>query len=193
MNKHLLYGLPVLLLAACGETPERYRDIHQLELPPELPIEHTHQQAAVGADDLKPKVSALTGLMVFEEVAGKPVLTFKTRRERAWEMVATALRIDDINVIDKNRDLLLFQVRYDPDIDGKQVGFVASLFNNDYPEAEYTIKLKEEVAGVLVEVAPNQANELDSSEDGSAELVRLLHRTINDKIINRDDSKSRGD
>ncbi len=193
MNKHLLYGLPVLLLAACGETPERYRDIHQLELPPELPIEHTHQQAAVGADDLKPKVSALTGLMVFEEVAGKPVLTFKTRRERAWEMVATALRIDDINVIDKNRDLLLFQVRYDPDIDGKQVGFVASLFNNDYPEAEYTIKLKEEVAGVLVEVAPNQANELDSSEDGSAELVRLLHRTINDKIINRDDSKSRED
>lgn len=191
MNKHLLYVLPVLLLAACGETPERYRDIHHLELPPELPIEHTHQQAAVGADDLKPKVSALAGLMVFEEIAGKPVLTLKTRRERAWEMVATALRIDDINVIDKNRDLSLFQVRYDPDIDGKQVGFVSSLFNNDYPEAEYTIKLKEEIAGVLVEVAPNQANELDSSEDGSAELVRLLHRTINDKIINRDDSKSR--
>lgn len=191
MNKHLLYGLPVLLLAACGETPERYRDIHHLELPPELPIEHTHQQAVVDADDLKPKVSALAGLIVFEENAGKPILTLKTRRERAWEMVATALRIDDINVIDKNRDLLLFQVRYDPDIDGKKVGFVSSLFNNDYPEAEYTIKLKEDIAGVLVEVAPNQSNELDSSEDGSAELVRLLHQTINDKIINRDDSKSR--
>ncbi len=189
MAKNLFYGLPALLLIACGETPERYRDTHHLEMPPELPIEHTQQQAAVAADDLKPKVSALAGLMAFEEVAGKPILTLKTRPERAWEMVATALRITNINVLDKNREQSVFQVRYDPDVDGKDVGFISSLLGNDYPEAEYSIRLKEVSTGIAVNVALNQAEALDGNDDGSAELLRLLHKTIDEKIINRDDSR----
>lgn len=193
MKKHLLYSLPALLLIACGETQERYRDIHHLELPPELPIEHTHQQAAVEADDLRPKTSALAGLMAFEEVAGKPVLTLKTRQERAWEMLSTALKISNINVLDKNRELSLFQVRYDPDIDGKDVGFIGSLLNNDFPEAEYSIRLKDESAGIRIDVSPNPPDSVDSSEDGSGELVRLLHKIIDEKILNRSETKPEDD
>lgn len=195
MNKSSLYVLPTVLLLACGETPERYRDLHHLEMPPELTIEHTHHQAAVGADDLKSgsntsrSSSILAGLMAFEEVGGKPQLTLKTRPERAWEMIATALRISNVNVLDKNREQLVFQVRYDPDVDGKDISFVRSLLNNAYPEADYSITLKEESAGMQINVKPNQSSPLEASEDGSDELVRMLHTTIDEKIINRSDSK----
>lgn len=196
MNKSSLLILPSLLLLACGETSERYRDLHHLELPPELPIEHTHRQAAVSADDLKPKSSSaaiLAGLMSFEEVGGKPILTLKTRSERAWEMVATALKLTNIQVLDKNRDQLAFQVRYDPDIDGKDVGIIGSLFNNDYPEGDYAITLKNEGGGIRVAAAPNQSAKLDNEEDGSSELIRLLHKTIDEQIINRKDVKPKSD
>lgn len=196
MNKSSLLILPSLLLLACGETSERHRDLRHLELPPELPIEHTHHQAAVGADDLKPKSSAsgiLAGLMSFEEVGGKPILTLKTRSERAWEMVATALRLTEIQVLDKNREQRAFQVRYDPDVDGKDVGFIGSLLSNDYPEADYAITLKDESGAIRVNVAPNQSAKLESAEDGSNELVRLLHKTIEEKIINRSEDKHKHD
>ena len=193
MTKKLLQGLPALLLLACGETSERHRDTHQLELPPELPIEHTHQQAAVGDDDLKPRASSsgLSGLMVFEELDGKPRMTLKTRPERAWEMLLTALRLENIAIVDKNREQLLFQVRYDADLDGKDVGFFSALVSNQYPEAEYNILLKEEIKGVIVNVVPSHADEVDSDEDASAELLRLLHSTIDAKILNRPASKAK--
>lgn len=189
MNKSSLLVLPTLLLMACGESTERYRDTHHLELPPELPIEHTHRQAAVGSDDMKPKAassaSVLSGLMAFEEVNGKPILTLKTRPERAWEMVSTALRITGMQVTDKNREQRVFQVKYDADVDGKDVGLFSLIFNADYPEADYAISLKDEGGGMRVNVTPNQGTPLDESEDGSDELVRLLHKTIDEKIINR--------
>lgn len=195
MTKKILQGLPILcLMMACGETSERYRDTHQLELPPELPIEHTHQQAAVENEDLKPRASSgLSGLMLFEDVDGKPSMTLKTRPERAWEMLMTALRLDNIAIVDKNREQLLFQVRYDADIDGKDVGFLSALVNNQYTEAEYTILLKEELKGIVVNVVPSHADELDSDDDASAELLRQLHKTIDSKILNRDSSKTKNE
>ena len=187
MLRKLTYGLPCLLLTACADAPDKYRDTHHLELPPVLPIEHTNPQPAVEADDLKPK-SALANLMAFTDAGGKPVLTLKTRYDRAWEMVATALKLTDIEVLDKNQAENRFQVRYDPDTGGKDVGLLRELLNNHYDEAEYTITLKEESAGVVVNAALSKP-EGGEVEDGSAELIRLLHKTIDEKIINRSPQK----
>ncbi|WP_446809064.1 hypothetical protein ACH50O_17660 [Methylomonas sp. 2BW1-5-20] len=181
----LTYGLPCLLLAACADAPDKYRDTHHLELPPVLPIEHTNPQPAVAADDLKPK-SALANLMAFTDNAGKPLLTLKTRRDRAWEMISTALKISDIEVLDKNQDENRFQVRYDPDTSGKDVGLLRSLISNHYDEAEYNITLKEEIAGIAVNAALSKPDAVDADSDGSAELIRLLHKIIDEKIINRE-------
>jgi uncharacterized lipoprotein len=192
MSKKRLAGLPVLLLIACGESSERYRDTHQLELPPELPIEHRQPQSAVDSEDMKPRASTgLSSLMAFEDHKDKPLLMLKTRPERAWEMLLTALRLENIAIVDKNREQLLFQVRYDADIDGKDVGFLRAMINNEYPEAEYNILLKEEIKGVIVNVVPSHADEVDSDEDASAELLRLLHTTIDAKILNRPPSKAK--
>lgn len=186
MLRKLTYGLPCLLLTACADAPDKYRDTHHLELPPVLPIEHTNPQPAVEADDLKPK-SALANLMAFTD-GDKPVLTLKTRRDRAWEMVATALKLADIELLDKNQEENRFQVRYDPDTGGKDAGLLRALLNNHYDEAEYTITLKEEGAGVVVNAAPSKPEDTEA-EDGSKELVRLLHKTIDEKIINRPPQK----
>lgn len=183
MSKHLIYSVP-LLLAACSDTSEKYRDLHQLELPPTLAIEHTNSQPVVEADDMKPK-SALAGLMAFADDGEKPRLTLKTRGDRAWEMIETALKLTDIQVLDKNRDDNHLQVRYDPDIDGKDVGLLASIFNNQYEEAEYNISLTQEAAAILVQVRPSKPDEVDAGDNGAAELLRLLHKTIDEKIINR--------
>lgn len=193
MAKKLFYVLPALLMSACGETPERYRDTHFLELPPELPIEHTHQQPAVGSDDLNPKASPLASLIAFEEANGTPVLTLKTRPERAWEMVGTALHISNINTLDKNRELSLFHIRYDADSRGEQMSLLGSLWNDNYAEADYTITLKEDLTGVKVNVALTKPDDLEYGEDGSNEVVRVLYKVINDKIINRNDSKPKED
>ena len=184
MLKKLSYGLPVLFLAACAESPEKYRDTHHLELPPVLPIEHTNPQPALAVDDMKPK-SSLASLMDFAEVGGKPRLTLKTSTDRAWEMIATALKISDVAVLDKNQDENRFQVRYDPDTGGKDVSLIRELLNNHYPEAEYTIRLKDEISGVVVNAALSKPDSEEPDADGSDELIRLLHKLIDEKIINR--------
>jgi len=80
-------------------------------------------------------------------------------------------------------------VRYDPDTSGKDVGLLRALLNNDYDEAEYTIKLKEERRGLTVNVSLTKPQDLEFGEDGSAELIRLLHKAIDEKIINRPPDK----
>lgn len=190
MLKNLVYALPALLLIGCADTSDRYRDIHQLELPPELPIEHTHAQPAVAADDLKPKVSPLSGIVDFQDDDIKPILTLKTRPDRAWDMVAVALKISNIEVLDKNREENRFQVRYDPDTAGKEESLLDIFSSDNYAEAEYTITLKEDISGISVNTALGKPDQLEFGKDASAELVRFLHKVIDEKIINRDPKKN---
>lgn len=190
MLKPLAYSLPCLLILGCADVPDKYRDIHHLELPPVLPIEHVNPQPAVTADDMVAKEktkSALAGLVAFEDDGDHPRLILKTRSERAWEMVTTALQLSDLEVLDKNREDNRIQLRYDADLGGKSVGWVNSLFlTNDYPEADYLITLTEGAGGVRVETKLSKPDELDPKDDASAQLLRLLHQTIDEKIINRD-------
>ncbi|AEF98977.1 hypothetical protein [Methylomonas methanica] len=193
MSKRLIIGLPVLLLAACADTSDRYRDTHHLELPPELPIEHTHTQPAVAADDLSPqaaRTSPLENLVDFKDDGEKPLLTLKTRPDRAWEMVVVALKISNIEVLDKNREENRIQVRYDPDTNGREPRVLDVFFNDDYAETDYTIRLKEDVLGIAVNVALSKPEQLEYGEDGSPNLLRLLHKTIDEKIIHRERNQS---
>lgn len=191
MSKYLIAGLPALLLLGCAtDNSARYRDTHQLEMPPELPIEHTQAQSAVAADDMKPKAaSPLAGLIEFQDDAKSPKLTLKTRPDRAWDMVVVALKISNIQVLDKNRQSNRLQVHFDPNRAGKEESLWNIFSLGDYAEADYTINLKEGLLGIEVETALSNPEKHESGEDGSAELLRLLHKTIDEKIINRDRSK----
>jgi len=180
-----------LVLNACSDTSERYRDIHALELPPELVIKHTHTESSITYDDLtaKPK-SPLADLVDFKDDGVKPVLTLKTRADRAWDMVAVAIKISNIKVIDKNREQNRIQVRFDPDTAGKEESLLDIFSDDNYAEADYNLTLKEEILGVVVNAALVDPSQLEFGEDGSAELIRFLHKVIDEKIINRDRTKS---
>lgn len=186
MWKKLSQSLPALLMVACADTSDRYRDIQHLEMPPELPIEHTHNQTTITQDDLRPKVSALSNLMAFEDIGDKPLLTLRTRPDRAWEIVSTALKISNLQILDMNREQKRFQVRYDADVGGEESGIFDEIFNNNFEEADYTISLKEGISGVVVNAELSKPDELEFGDDASAELIRFLHKTIDEKIINRD-------
>ena len=61
------------------------------------------------------------------------------------------------------------------------------IFSDDnYAETDYDISLKEEILGIVVNAKLTHPTELEFGEDGSAELIRFLHKVIDEKIINRD-------
>lgn len=186
MVRKLLYGLPYFLLAACADTSDKYRDIQHLEMPPTLAIEHTNSTPAeTDSGKALQKKSLLDGIEQLVEQDGKPILQIKTRLARAWDLTETALQLANIETLDKNRNALTFQVNYDPDGSG-----FASLLNNEYDAEDYTLTLKDGIAGVEVhaELAKQAANG-DSQEgdnDASAELIKRLHQVLQEKVLNRD-------
>jgi hypothetical protein len=96
--------------------------------------------------------------------------------------------LSGLEVLDKNRELNRFQVKYDADNTEGEEGNVLDIFlNNDYEDSEYVITLKEEILGVMVNAELSKSDEF--AEDGSAVLIRLLHKIIDEKIINRDASR----
>lgn len=183
MLRKLIYALPCLALAACADNASKYRDTQHLELPPTLAIEHTHNtEEEVDDKPVSKRKSLLTGLEELSEKDGRPMLLIKTQPDRAWDLIETALKLGNIEVLDKNRNAQLFQVNYDPDGGG-----FFSMFSNQYESADYTLTLKEGILGVevgakLTATAKNEENEV---KDASAELIKQLHQIVQDKIINR--------
>lgn len=191
MSRKLLYCLILTLISACSDTSSRYRDLRQLELPPALPIEHTHTQPALVADDMtRTSSSPLAGLMAFQDDDKAPILTLKTRPERAWDMIVVALKIANVKVLDKNREARSIQVRFDPDTAGKEESIWDLFAANNYDEADYTITMAEGIMGVRVEVGLNNPKQLEFGKNASPELLRFLHKVIDEKIINRQPEKT---
>lgn len=182
--------MPALLLGACADTSERYRDTHALEMPPELPIERTHPQPPVAAEESKTEsASPLAGLVDYQDDDKNPVLSLKTRPDRAWDMIIVALKLGNIEVLDKNREINRIQVRFDADTAGKEESLFDIFSDDNYAAANYNISLKEEIVGIAVKAELSAPSELEFGEDGSAELIRFIHKVIDEKIINRDRNK----
>jgi uncharacterized lipoprotein len=192
MPRKLFYSLPCLLLAACADTSEKYRDTHHLEMPPTLAVEHTNSppvETETVGDNVAKKKSILEGVEQLAEKDGKPILQINTRLDRAWDLTETALQLANIEVLDKNRNDLSFQVNYDPDGHA-----LINLFNNQYDAEDYTLTLKEantgiEVSARLVRKTANSETQ-EGDNDASAELIKRLHQVLQEKIINRDNSGS---
>ncbi|MGZ5000235.1 MAG: hypothetical protein ACXV7F_08040 [Methylomonas sp.] len=192
MSRKLIYSLPCLLLAACADTSDKYRDIQHLEMPPTLAIEHTNTGPAEVESEMTPrKKSLLDGIERLVEKDGKPIMQINTRLDRAWDLTETALKLANIEVMDKNRNELTFQVNYDPDGSG-----LMSLFTGQYDEASYTLTLTEAVTGIEVGAKLAEKGAYGESQEGyndaSAELIKRLHQVLQEKVITRE-NKENGD
>lgn len=173
-----------MLLAACSSGSDRYKDTLHLELPPTLPVEHRAQTAENSENVSKPSV--LANMIEFSDDEKHPKLVLKTRLERAWEIMSTAIKISDMILADKSRDDSKFEVLYDADHVADETGFFAELLNNRYEQEKYIITLNAKRTNeIQVNVVPADRDLAEADDNGTAQLIRLLANNIDNKILNR--------
>lgn len=201
MRKLLTVALSSLLLSACADTTEKYRDIKHLEMPPTLAIEHntsapvkpTRSSTSSSSDSLKSDTSSqksssdLDKLIILSGDDNQPVLQLKTRFDRAWDLIDRALMLAEIEVVDKNREAGTIKVRYVADQNSKQRGFfgsVSSFFSDKFADIEYNLSLDKDsrITGVhFTKVTANEKNQ-DGSEafngNDAKPLAELIEKTI---------------
>lgn len=204
MDRKLLYSLPCILLTACADAPDKYRDIKHLEMPPTLVIEHTGNTPVEPDVPVKPKPesvpekapqssaknanSDLEKLILIVGPEEKPRLQLKTRFDRAWDLVNNALSLADIEVVDYNRDSGVIRVRYVDKDNSKGRSFnssIFSFFSDKFEDVEYTLTIEKDkrITDVRVDkVIPATQATPEHPEafnnDDTASLVKLLHNTI---------------
>lgn len=199
MRKTTLYTLPCvsLLLVACADNPDKYRDIKHLEMPPTLaierntstPVKSSRSSAAstsTSNSETKPKsASDLDKLIYITGDDQHPVLQLKTRFDRAWDLINHGLQIAEIEVIDKSRDEGKIRVRYLAGQETKGNSFISSigsLFGGKDSEYALTLDKDSKITGVHIDKVATNENLQDGAEDIStndaAKLASLLQTII---------------
>lgn len=199
MRKTTLYTLPCvsLLLVACADSPDKYRDIKHLEMPPTLaierntstPVKSSRSSAAstsTSNSETKPKsASDLDKLIYITGDDQHPVLQLKTRFDRAWDLINHGLQIAEIEVIDKSRDGGKIRVRYLAGQETKGNSFISSigsLFGGKDSEYALTLDKDSKITGVHIDKVATNENLQDGAEDIStndaAKLASLLQTII---------------
>lgn len=199
MRKTTLYTLPCvsLLLVACADSPDKYRDIKHLEMPPTLaierntstPVKSSRSSAAstsTSNSETKPKsASDLDKLIYITGDDQHPVLQLKTRFDRAWDLINHGLQIAEIEVIDKSRDEGKIRVRYLAGQETKGNSFISSigsLFGGKDSEYNLTLDKDSKITGVHIDKVATNENLQDGAEDIStndaAKLASLLQTII---------------
>ncbi len=199
MRKTTTLTLPCLslLLVACADSPDKYRDIKHLETPPTLAIERntstpvkssrsssTTTTASTSETNSK-SASDLDKLIYITGDDQQPVLQLKTRFDRAWDLLERGLQLAEIEVIDKNRYEGKIRVNYiaGQEATGKGlISSIGSLFGGK--ESEYTLTLDKDskITGIHInKVATNeklQDGTEDMSTNDAAQLAALLKTVI---------------
>lgn len=183
-----------LLVVACADSPDKYRDIKHLEMPPTLAIERNTSapvkssrsstaSTSTGSESKSKSASDLDKLIYITGDDQHPVLQLKTRFERGWDLINHGLQLADIEVIDKNHDDGKIRVRYVADQNTKGRGFVGSVtsfFTDKFADTEYTLTLDKDskLTGVHIDKVTS-ADDADSFNNNDAKaLADLLQTTI---------------
>lgn len=184
-----------LLVVACADSPEKYRDIKHLEMPPTLAIERntsapvkssrgSASSTSTSNSDTK-STSDLDKLIYITGDDQHPVLQLKTRFDRAWDLINHGLQLAEIEVIEKKQAEGKIRVRYVAGQETKGEGLISSissLFGSS--ESEYTLILDKDskITGVHIDKLESNEKLQDGAEDigtnDAAKLADLLQKTI---------------
>ena len=126
-----------LLVVACADSPEKYRDIKHLEMPPTLAIERntsapvkssrgSASSTSTSNSDTK-STSDLDKLIYITGDDQHPVLQLKTRFDRAWDLINHGLQLAEIEVIEKKQAEGKIRVRYIAGQETKGEGLISSI------------------------------------------------------------------
>jgi len=190
----LSYFLLLLFLASCSEIKtSKYQDTTYLETPPAMAI--IEKPKVVEPKQEEKVVDKGLGEQV--SIAGtsqKPLIKIKKMFERSWDIVEQALKLNKIEITDKNRDEGFFYVKFDPDDEGSELldNVTFFFFEDEYEEAAYklTVGWQEsdtEVEAELVnennmDIVDEEKGDFDGSVDAGAKLIKQLYKTIRDDL-----------
>ncbi|MCF6202435.1 MAG: outer membrane protein assembly factor BamC [Methylococcaceae bacterium] len=199
-----VYILIVLFTISCSDVQQaKYKDTEYLEVPPEIKM--TKKTPVVVEDDVKDEIDedepADKGLgknILLVGTEKKPVIKIKKKFDRSWELVDQALKLEEIEITDKDREQGVFYVSYDPDnqhpADSSLIDKMTFFFFKDeYEEASYklTVLKQENETEVTVEQIESDTNDLlDDGEDNDmagiiddgSMLLNTLYKTLREDL-----------
>ncbi len=183
MRKLFITSLSGLLLSACSDNPEKYRDIKHLEFPPTLAVEHNNSTAVKtttslsSSETVKPS-SDLDRLIYIGGEDLHPVINLKTRFERAWDLIDHGLKLAEIETVEKDKEKGFIRVRYeDKNSSSSLMKSVTSIFDISYSDIEYTLTLNKDL-GRSTPVQIEKLKQDDPADNASKSLATLLVDTI---------------
>ncbi len=185
----------VWVLSGCASTSNsKYQDMSELEKPPQLEIVAA-EPSAENTDLEEKKANTRLGRAVS---LVDDNLSIALSFEQTWKLLELGLRLNKIEISDRDREKGQYYVMFDPDnaehpsnVEG---GFFDGLLaDNKYPQGKYLLTLTEQsprnmrVKAQLVESVTDSAT-LDSPagavamDDGAAKLLKRLYSTLHDEL-----------
>lgn len=156
-----------------------------LEKPPTITADKPAGiQEEAEPDDDKPEEDAEAdlGTKVYMTDSNPPLLIVKQSFDQAWSTVAQALKQQDIEVVDRNREVRAYYLTYDPD--NYDAGSSFSFFQDDYVEEDYLLKLeaRDDETAISVEAVEkpilDRPSDDDKPTDGAERLLKALHESL---------------
>lgn len=189
----------VLTITACSQLKEsRYHDTTALEIPPTMKVVAKPTSVKNTVDNREDK--ELGDSVVLSGSEQVPVIKIKKLFNRSWKLVDQALKLNDIEVKDKNRGLGVFYVVFVADNHGtgKISTFdkiVSYFLTNTSSKASYKLLVtwhdnNTEVSASLVNESSDDLldddedrEDFEATIDNSATLIELLYQTIKQDLL----------
>jgi hypothetical protein len=181
-----------LFLTACSSIPTtNYKDNSQLETPPGYSVTKTEPGKPLEKQQEK---KGLGDLVTMDSNAAQATLIINKTFNRAWFLVAKALKLNDLKITDRNRHKGFFFVDYDPDTaTGDATDFFTfHIFKDEYEESNYKLMLveKDKKINVSSMIKPPKSDsslfedeeDREQPKDGSSLLIKILFETIRDDL-----------
>ncbi len=195
-SKQSIFFLILITVASCAEHKDtRYRDTTELEIPPTIEIVEK-PEAQVQASN-KPEQTVLANKILLAGSELVPVIKIKKLFDRSWNLVEQALKLNDIQVKDKNRELGVFYILFSseqqkPDEAQTFDTITSFFFSDDTRKSGYklTVAWQESDTEVAAEIVAEDDGDglLDdedediedfaSTVDNSAALINTLYQTL---------------
>jgi uncharacterized lipoprotein len=184
----------VMLSGCATSSNSKYQDTSELERPPQLEIVAVDPSADNQASEERKASSRLGQTASLTE----DNLTIALPIEQAWKLVELGLKLNKLEISDRNRDKGQYYVEFDPDnADVKsnaEEGYFDGLFaENKYPKGKYALTLTEKTPrSVTVKAELLESSDDHSAQDGyagstatdsgSTKLLQRLYTTLHDEL-----------
>lgn len=195
----ILILLSLLAISCSSGKKPKYKNTEYLEVPPKMKVVEK-PKVEVEEEKEEEEVVEEKGLgeiVLLDGTENKPVMKIKKAFDRSWEIVDQALKLNKIEITDKDREYGVFYVTYDPDdqnsgettLIDKMTFF---MFKDEYAEASYKLSVAwresdTEVVAELIESETNDSlgdgeDDIEGSTDSGGRLLNVLYKTIRDDL-----------